>query len=111
MLKLRQAEIKNREPLQKAIAEYNTIVGMGGSFTEDLQVINSTAERLGVEVQSITHVGSSITIACEAERYTTFRNYLTSLEESGKFSIGDPPPEGYPYTKEGTIKLEPKPSE
>ncbi|GAH72521.1 unnamed protein product, partial [marine sediment metagenome] len=56
-LQLKQLEIKNREPLQKAIGEYNTIVNMGGGFTEDLTVIKSEAERLGVRVESIAHEG------------------------------------------------------
>jgi len=111
MLTLRQVEIKNREPLQKTINEYNTIVGMGGGFTEGLEVIRSEADKLGVQVQSITQVGNSITLVCQADSYIAFRRYLTALEESGGFSTPIPPPEGYPYTKEGIIKLEPKPSE
>jgi len=110
-LQQRQAEIKSREPLQKAIAEYRTIVDMGGGYTEDVRVINSQAEELGIEVQSITHEGSSITITCEADSYTTFREYRTALEESGRFFTPIPPPEGYPYTKSGVLRVKPKPSE
>ena len=110
-LQRRQTEIKNREPLQKAIAEYRTIVNMGGGFTQDVKVINSEAERLGIEVQSITHQGSNIAIACQADDYLAFDNYLTALEKTGRFFTPIPPPEGYPYTKGGNIKLEPKPSE
>jgi len=107
----RQAEIKNREPLQKAINEYRLIENMGGGFTENLQVINSQAEELNIEVESITYGGSGITITCRAENYAAFDDYLTALEESGRFLTPIPPPEGYPYTKEGTIRLEPKPAE
>ncbi|GAI04787.1 unnamed protein product, partial [marine sediment metagenome] len=59
-LQLKQLEIKNREPLHQAISEYNTIVNMGGGFTEDLEVINSEADILGVKVESISHTGESI---------------------------------------------------
>ena len=74
-----------------------------------LEVIRNLAEKLGVEVQSITHGGNTITIGCQADSYTTFRDYLTSLEESGRFSTPIPPPEGFPYVKSGIIKLQPKP--
>ena len=110
-LQQRQAELKNREPLQKAIAEYHTIVDMGGGFTEDLKFINSQAEELGVEVSSITHEGSSITFTCQADNSTAYRSYLTALEESGQFSSVTSPPEQYGYVTGGKIKLEPKPSE
>ena len=111
-LERRQAEIKSREPLQKAIAEYRTIVDMGGDgFTEDVRVINSKAEELGIAVGSISHGGSRITVACQADNYTAFREYKTALEESGRFLTPIVPPEGYPYVKGGTIDLEPKPGE
>ncbi len=110
-LQRRQAELKSRVPLQKAIDEYRTIVDMGGGFTEDLRVINSLAEELGVEVRSITHEGNSITVNCAADSYITFRQYRTALEESGRFSTPIPPPEGYPYTQSGVLKIEPKPGE
>ena len=63
-LERRKAEIKSREPLQKAINEYNSIVSRDGRFTDDLIVINSLADELGVEVQSIAHEGDSITVSC-----------------------------------------------
>ncbi len=107
----RQTAIRDRQPLQKAITEYNTIVDMGGGFTEDVKVINSLAEKLGVEVQSITHEGGGITVNCQAGSYTIFRKYKTALEESGRFLTPVTPPEGYPYIKSGIIKLEPKPAE
>lgn len=103
----RQLEIKSREPIQKAIDEYYLIVNMGGGFTEDLEVINGEAERLGVQVNDIDHEGNSITVDCEAEDYVAFRAYKTALEESGRFSTPVAPPEGYPYTTGGTITLEP----
>jgi len=108
-LQRRQLEIKNREPLQQAIGEYNTIVNMGGGFTEDLNVINSEAERLGVQVESIAHEGKSITVTCEAGDYTIFRDYVTALRESGRFATVTPPPEQFPYVTGGIIKIEPKP--
>jgi len=108
-LQLRQLELKNREPLQKAIGEYNTIVNMGGGFTEDLRVIKSEADRLGVQVESISHDGKSITVNCqtEPESYIVFREYARSLEESGRFSTVTPPSEKFSYITGGTIELEP----
>jgi hypothetical protein len=84
---------------------------MGGYFTEDVAVINSEAEKLGVRVDSIAHASNEINIACQADDYITFRAYKTALEESGRFSTPIPPPEGYPYTTGGTITVEPVESE
>jgi len=110
-LTLMQLEIQRREPLQKAIGEYHAIVDMGGNFTEDLVTIRSEAEKLGVKVGSIIHRSNSIEVSCQADTYIAFRQYLTALEESGQFATPIPPPEGYPYTKGGTIKLESKTGE
>jgi hypothetical protein len=110
-LQRRQLEIKNREPLQKAVDEYDSIVDMGGDFTEDIRVINSQAEKLSIEVQSITHGGSTITVICQAESYHTFRDFLTALEESGRFSTPIPESERFPYREGGTVRLTPKPSD
>jgi len=107
-MQLIQLEIRSREPLKQALGEYNTIVDMGGGFTEDLRVINSEAERLGVQVDSIAHGGESITLTCqtEPESYIVFREYVTSLEESGRFATVTPPSEKFSYVTGGTIKLE-----
>jgi hypothetical protein len=110
-LQLKQLEIKNREPLQQAIGEYNTIVNMGGGFTEDLRVIKSEADILGVKVESISHTGESITFTCQAGDYTIFRDYVTALRESGRFPTVTSPPEAYSYITGGPIKLETKPVE
>ena len=109
----RQAEIKSREPLQRAINEYRTIEDMGGGFIDDLKVITSRAEELGVELQSITRRGSSITFTCHADSYIIFREYLSALKESGRFSSVTSPSERFPYLTGGalTINLEPKSSE
>jgi len=106
-LQLVQREIRDREPLKQAISEYNTIVDMGGGFTEDLRIINGEAERLGVQVESVAHGGESITLNCEAGEYTIFRDYVTALEESGRFSMVTPPSEKFSYITGGTIELEP----
>jgi len=110
-LERRQATIQSREPLQRAITDYNTIVSMGGGFTGDLEVINRLAGEVGIEVESITHDGSNINVNCQTDSYLTFREYKTALEESGRFSTPVTPPEGYPYITGGTIKLKPKPAE
>jgi len=109
-LQRRQIEITNREPLQKAVNEYRTIINMGSGFAEDVRVINSEAEQLAIEVKSIDHEGEQIKVTCEADSYTAFRDYITALEESGRFATPIPPPERFPYTTGGTIVVEPKPS-
>ena len=108
-MQLLQIEIRNREPLKQAISEYNTIVDMGGGFTDDLMVINSEAERLGVQVDSIAHDGKSITVNCqtEPESYIVFREYVTALRENGRFATVTPPSEKFSYITGGTIELEP----
>jgi hypothetical protein len=104
----RKLEIAERDPLQKAISEYNTIVNLGGNFTEDLDTILGEADRLGVQIKSVVHEIDEITITCESDSYLAFRQYLAALEESGRFLTPIPPPEGYPYTTSGTIIVEPK---
>lgn len=106
----RKALIKSREPLQAAIGQYNTIISMGGSFIEDLQVITNLAEELNIKLGSIDHNGNKITFHGQADSYTNFRKYKVALEESGRFFTPITPPEGYPYVKAGSIELETKPS-
>jgi len=108
-MQLIQLEIKNREPLKQAISDYNTIVNMGGGFTEDLRVINSEAERLGVQVSSVAHDGKSIKVDCqtEPESYIVFREYVTALKESGRFATVKPLDEKFSYRTGGPIELEP----
>ncbi len=104
-LALMKVEIERREPLQKAVSEYNTIVTREGSFSEDIRVIMKEAEKLDVAVSAISHGGNEITISCAAEDFQPFRDYLLALEESGRFATPIAPPEGYPYTTSGIIKL------
>ena len=75
---------------------------------KDIKFIMGEAEKIGIQVQSVVHGGDIITVTCSADHYPAFGDYLTALEESGLFSTPIPPPEGYPYTKTGTIELEPK---
>ena len=107
-LQRKKLEIANREPLQQAINDYNTIVDMGGGFTEALVVINNEAQRLGVRVETITHEGNKIKLTCQAGDYTVFREYVTALRESGQFTKVTPPPEQFTYIEGGSIELEPK---
>jgi hypothetical protein len=104
-LQLKMMEIQRREPLQKAIGEYQSIVGRSGSYSDDIGVIIAEADKLGVEVGAITHGGGEISISCSAGDYLSFRAYLAALAESGRFTTPIPPPEGYPYTRSGHIKL------
>jgi len=68
-------------------------------------VIMKEAEKLDVAVSAISHGENDVTISCEAEDYQSFRAYLLALEESGHFATPIAPPEGYPYTTCGSIKL------
>ena len=111
LLQLKMMEIQRRDPLQKAINEYKSIIARDVSFSEDIGVIMKEAENMGVRLGSISHSGKEINISCEAEDYHSFRTYLTALEESGRFTTPIPPPEGYPYTSSGAIKLETKSGE
>jgi len=111
MLDVRRVELSKLEPLQKAINQYDTIVDTGGGFVEDLEAVRSLAEELGVEVGSIVHNGGSIVFSCQADSNITFREYITALEESGRFSTPIIPPEVYPYIRGGSIALKPKPAE
>jgi len=101
----KKAEIERRDPLQKAIDEYHSIIVRDKSFTDDIKVIVQEAAKLGVEVSSISHGGKNINISCQAADYISFRDYLTALEASGRFATPIPPPEGYPYTTSGPIML------
>jgi hypothetical protein len=107
-LTLKQQEIQKREPLQRAVGQYESLVSRDRIFTDDIKVIRDSATQTGVTVKSIVHNGDSIAVSCEAKDYLGFRNYLNALEESGRFSGPIPPPEGYPYTKGGDIKLQPQ---
>jgi len=107
-LMLKKMEIEKREPLQKAIGQYKNLIAREGSYNEDIGVITEEAEKLGVTVSTISHAKNNISVSCSAEDYLTFRTYLTALEESGRFTTPIPPPEGYPYTTGGEIKITPQ---
>jgi len=110
-LERRKAIIKDREPLQAAIGQYSTIVGMGGGLIEDLQVITSLAEEFGIEVGSIRHTGSQITFHSQADSRIVFIEFVTALEKSGRFSTPVIPPTGYPWVIGGSITIQPKPGD
>ena len=85
--------------------------GISGSY---FFMMDSAGAWSGIQVyfsDSLTAEGDSITVDCVADSYITFRQYRTALEESGRFSTPIPPPEGYPYTQSGVLKIEPKPGE
>ena len=104
----RRAELSRREPLQKYLGTYQTIVGMGGGFIEDMKVITDKAVEFGIEVPAITDSGDSITITAVADNFTAFRDYLASLQANGRFASVTGPPENFPYIREGTIRLIPR---
>ena len=114
VMQRRLAELSKREPLQKAITQYKSIVDMGGAFVDDLEAVKKEAKNLGndagkfIEIRTISHYGSSIIFFCEADSYSTFRDFIRALEDNGQFTTPIIPPEGYPYIKGGTITLQPK---
>ncbi|MBA7681381.1 hypothetical protein ES703_89719 [subsurface metagenome] len=75
---------------------------------KDIESIMGRAEGLGIHVEAVAHEGEIMTITCQAGEYTIFRNYVTALEESGRFSMVTPPSEKFSYITGGTIELEPK---
>ena len=108
----RQAELSKREPLQKEVTQYNSLVarGSGSGFVADLEAVRSVAAKLGVQIQAqaISHSGSSINFNCEAPDVNTFRNFIVALQENGRFTTPIIPPEGYPYIKGGSVTLQPR---
>ncbi|MFC2067292.1 type IV pilus biogenesis protein PilM [Chloroflexota bacterium] len=98
-------EIGKRLPFERAVKDYQIIIGMNTHLTEDIEVINEQAEKVGIILESVSHKGTDWSIECTSDNYTVFRNYMAALEESGNFNTPIPPPEGYPYTTSGTIKL------
>ena len=109
LMQKRLAELGKREPLQKAITQYDSIVDMGGGFIDDLAAIRSIAEKRDVKIQTISQSGGAISFNCEAPDYTGFRDFIKDLEQNGRFTAPVIPPEGYPYIKGGPITLQPKP--
>ena len=73
-LQKRQLELKNRAPLQQAVKEYRTISHMDGNFAEYLKVIDSEAAEHGVQLQSVTHRGDTITINWPVDSYDTIES-------------------------------------
>ena len=110
IMQRRLLELTKREPIHQAITQYNSILAMGGGLIDDLTAIRSIAAERGIEVQSISHSGGSITFFCEADSVSTFRDFIKALEDNGRFTTPIIPPEGYPYIRGGTVTLNPKPS-
>ncbi|GAH95241.1 unnamed protein product, partial [marine sediment metagenome] len=75
---------------------------------KDIESIMGRVEGFGIHVEAVAHEGEIMTITCQADDYTTFRDYLIALEESGRFSMVTPPSESFSYITGGTIELEPK---
>ncbi len=108
LLNMRKEELAKRVPLQQMISEHTTIVDMGGGFVEDLETLWNLAKELDVSIPAIEHDGISIRFNCETPSYLVFRQFITALEESGRFRTPVTPPEGYPYIASGAVTLNPK---
>ncbi|MFC2003140.1 type IV pilus biogenesis protein PilM [Chloroflexota bacterium] len=101
----KKREMEKRIPLERTVKDYQIIIGMNTYLAEDIEVINELAEKVGISVESVNHNGTELSINCSSDNFTIFRNYIAALEESGSFASPVPPPEGYPYTTSGTIKV------
>ena len=104
-LQRRQVEIKNRLPLQRMIDTFHTIGNMDGNFAPSIRLVFEEAKKNNVEISSLTDEGKSITVNCKGEDDESFGKFLSALSASGKFSSVSPPPEGYPYTTGGTVRI------
>ncbi len=105
----RQSELAKREPLQKFLGTYQSIVDMDGDFMEDLSVITDNAAKFGVEVTGINYGGGSIVVSAAADNSTAFRDYILALRVAGRFSTVTGPSELFPPPTEGQIRLVPQP--
>lgn len=101
----KKKEIEKRVPLQRAVEEYQIITTMNTHLTEDIEVINDQAEKVGISLESVNHNGTELSVKIASDNFTVFRDYIAALEESGNFATPVPPPEGYPYITSGTVKL------
>ncbi len=111
LMELRKTALAKRDPLKQAVTDYDTLKNMGKSFMEDYETIRNLTQKYSAKVGSISHQGNSISFTCETENYQIFRQFMTALEESGRFLTPITPPEGYPYIKSGIIKLRPNTGE
>ena len=111
LLEVRKAELAKREPLKKAIDSFNTVFNGASDITADLEAIISIADELDIEISSLVHGISNIKISCQAGSAIAFDDFITALEESGRFSTPVIPPEGYPYITGGSISVTPVPPE
>lgn len=107
-LEIKKAEILRRQPIQQAINDYKLILDLGGNLTGDINAIKSEAQKLGVKVISIQHEGKKVDVSVVAPSYVAFREYIAALEKSERFTGPVRPPETFPYTTSGVIKLESK---
>lgn len=101
----RQVELASREPLQKFLDTYQSIVDMGGGFLDDLKVITDNAAIHGVEVPNVAFANGVITISAFADNYSGFRDFILNLQADGRFGSVTGPNELYPYVKEGQIRI------
>ena len=107
-LERRKLDIKNREPFQAAINNYDIITRMDGFFAEDLQVVMDTAKDHEVTLDLVSHDGKQVRVSCTAATYVVFREYTAALAASEQFAKVTPPEESYPYNSSGDIILDSK---
>ncbi len=111
LLEARREELATREPLKKAIESYDTVFNGTTDIIGDLETIISIAEDLNIDINTLSHEIGSVKISCQASSPVAFDDFITALEDCGRFSTPVIPPEGYPYIKGGNISVTPVPPE
>ena len=104
-LEKRKLELNRRTPLQKAIANYNSLVAEGGHVVGELEAIRKIGAETGVALGPLTYSGGDISFDCQAPDYIAFRNFINVLQRDGRFKNLVVPSEGYPYVKSSVIRL------
>lgn len=105
LLDIYKQKLAERDPLISELNSYENILALGGGLTDDLNLIDSIASEFNVTYNTITHDGETISFYCEAESYIIFRDFISSIENSERFTSLSSPPEGYPYLRSGTLTL------
>ncbi|MBI4334616.1 MAG: pilus assembly protein PilM [Chloroflexi bacterium] len=79
-LTLRQIEINRRDKMAGLLQEYEAISRKLGTYILDLNIVYDEAERLGLQVTAVTHLGKKITISTETIGYPPFDEYRKIYE-------------------------------
>ncbi|MFC1926087.1 hypothetical protein ACFLW2_05270 [Chloroflexota bacterium] len=110
---LRRIDTDKITGMTNTLREYDTISGMRGIFTEDIEAINITAEECGIQIITIAQEEEATTIFCQAPGHSTFDSYRQNFEEycdtlveTDRFSSAYYPPLNFPPIASVSIALE-----